>query len=63
LVNHRFDSIKHLLILPRKFRLGDYEDLKPYVDKVVAGQETFSGKKPLYFAKTSGTTSGQNTFR
>jgi hypothetical protein len=41
----------------------DYEDLKPYVDKVVAGQENILWKgKPLYFAKTSGTTSGQNTF-
>jgi hypothetical protein len=42
LVNHRFDSIKTLLILPPG--LGLYEDLKPYVDKVVEGQ-TFSGKE------------------
>ncbi|RZK17886.1 MAG: hypothetical protein EOO86_11520, partial [Pedobacter sp.] len=37
----------------------DYEGLKPYIDRVVAGEGNvlWSGK-PLYFAKTSGTTSG-----
>jgi hypothetical protein len=51
--------LKHLLILPQ-VPVRDYEDLKPYVDKVVAGQENILWKgKPLYFAKTSGTTSGQ----
>jgi hypothetical protein len=40
----------------------DYEDLKPYVEKVVRREYPLKGK-PLYFAKTSGTTSGQNTFR
>jgi hypothetical protein len=39
----------------------DYEALKPYVDKVVQGHILWKGK-PLYFAKTSGTT-GANTFR
>ncbi len=39
--------------------IRDYEDLKPYIDKVVAGEENILWKgKPLYFAKTSGTTSG-----
>lgn len=37
----------------------DYEDLKPYVERVVAGESDILWKgKPLYFAKTSGTTSG-----
>jgi hypothetical protein len=40
-------------ILPTKFQF-DYE-LKPYVDKVVQRKYLMEGK-PLYFAKTSGTT-------
>jgi hypothetical protein len=39
--------------------IRDYEGLKPYVDKVVKGESNVLWKgKPLYFAKTSGTTSG-----
>ncbi|AZQ43131.1 GH3 auxin-responsive promoter family protein [Nonlabens ponticola] len=37
----------------------DYEDLKPFIDRVVAGdKDVLWPGKPLYFAKTSGTTSG-----
>jgi hypothetical protein len=57
--DHRFDSIKTFADFAA-VPVRDYEDLKPYVDKVVAGQENILWKgKPLYFAKTSGTTSGQ----
>lgn len=39
--------------------IRDYEDLKPYVERVVAGEPDILWKgKPIYFAKTSGTTSG-----
>ncbi len=39
--------------------LADYEDLKKYVDLIIAGQnDVLWPGKPLYFAKTSGTTSG-----
>ena len=39
--------------------LRDYEALKPYIDRVVAGEENVLWPgKPLYFCKTSGTTSG-----
>ena len=39
--------------------IRDYEDLKPYIDKVRMGEKNILWKgKPLYFAKTSGTTSG-----
>ncbi|MBP6386045.1 MAG: GH3 auxin-responsive promoter family protein [Pseudarcicella sp.] len=39
--------------------LLDYENLRPYIDRVVAGEENVLWKgKPKYFAKTSGTTSG-----
>lgn len=37
----------------------DYEDLKPYIEKILAGQrDVLWPGKPKYFAKTSGTTSG-----
>jgi hypothetical protein len=39
--------------------IRDYEALKPYVERVVAGQpDILWPGKPAYFAKTSGTTSG-----
>jgi hypothetical protein len=39
--------------------IRDYEALRTYVDRVVAGeQDILWPGKPLYFAKTSGTTSG-----
>ncbi|RZK44982.1 MAG: hypothetical protein EOO94_04765, partial [Pedobacter sp.] len=39
--------------------IQDYEGLKPYVDRMVAGEPNVLWKgKPQYFAKTSGTTSG-----
>jgi len=57
--DHRFDLIKTFTDFAAQVPVRDYEDLKPYVDKVVAGQENILWKgKPLYFAKTSGTTSG-----
>jgi len=37
----------------------DYEQLKPYIEKIKEGKHNVLWKgKPLYFAKTSGTTSG-----
>lgn len=37
----------------------DYETLRPYLERVVAGEENVTWKgKPLYLSKTSGTTSG-----
>jgi hypothetical protein len=43
----------------KRVPVRDYEALKPYVDRVVAGEEHILWKgKPIYFAKTSGTTSG-----
>ncbi len=37
----------------------DYEALRPYLERVVAGEENVTWKgKPLYLSKTSGTTSG-----
>ncbi|MBC7524679.1 MAG: GH3 auxin-responsive promoter family protein [Flavobacterium sp.] len=57
--DHNFDKIKTVHDFANHVPVRDYEALKPYVDKVVAGKENILWKgKPLYFAKTSGTTSG-----
>lgn len=58
-VDHHFEQIKTFEDFANKVPIRDYEDLKPYIEEVVKGQENVLWKgKPLYFAKTSGTTSG-----
>ncbi|WP_053976526.1 GH3 auxin-responsive promoter family protein [Mangrovimonas xylaniphaga] len=57
--DHDFVSINSYNDFKKRVPIRDYEALKSYVDKVVAGEENVLWKgKPLYFAKTSGTTSG-----
>jgi len=57
--DHRFNEIKTTDDFQKSVPVRDYEDLKLYIDKVKLGEENILWKgKPLYFAKTSGTTSG-----
>lgn len=57
--DHDFQSIKDHADFKKQVPIRDYEDLKPYIDKVVAGKPDILWKgKPIYLAKTSGTTSG-----
>ncbi|RYJ39865.1 GH3 auxin-responsive promoter [Flavobacterium anhuiense] len=57
--DHHFNQIKTFEDFQKRVPVRDYEDLKPYVEKVVKGEADILWKgKPLYFAKTSGTTSG-----
>jgi hypothetical protein len=57
--DHHFASIKTFEDFQKNVPVRDYEDLKHYIEKVKIGQENILWKgKPLYFAKTSGTTSG-----
>jgi hypothetical protein len=58
-VDHHFDKIKTSADFALQVPIRDYEGLKPYIEKVVNGEANVLWKgKPLYFAKTSGTTSG-----
>jgi phenylacetate-coenzyme A ligase PaaK-like adenylate-forming protein len=58
-IDHHFDQIRTFEDFSKNVPVRDYEGLKSYVDKVVKGEENVLWKgKPLYFAKTSGTTSG-----
>ncbi|RFN59173.1 GH3 auxin-responsive promoter family protein [Marixanthomonas ophiurae] len=57
--DHNFDAIQSPADYAKKVPIRDYEELKPYVDRVVSGENDILWPgKPLYFAKTSGTTSG-----
>jgi len=57
--DHNFDKITSYSDFRDNVPVNDYEGLRPYVDRIVAGEEDVLWKgKPIYFAKTSGTTSG-----
>lgn len=57
--DHDFKNISSYNDFKNRVKVQDYEGLKPYVDRIVAGEEDVLWKgKPIYFAKTSGTTSG-----
>jgi acyl-CoA synthetase (AMP-forming)/AMP-acid ligase II len=57
--DHDFISVNNHTDFVKRVPVRDYEDLKPYVERVVAGEpDVLWPGKPLYFAKTSGTTSG-----
>jgi len=57
--DHDFISINSYNDFVQRVPVRDYEDLKPYIEKVVEGENNILWKgKPIYFAKTSGTTSG-----
>jgi len=57
--DHGFNAITSHSDFVERVPIRDYEELKPYVEQVVAGKENILWPgKPIYFAKTSGTTSG-----
>ncbi len=57
--DHEFSNIKSYEDFKRNVPLRDYEGLKTYIDKMIQGESDILWKgRPLYFAKTSGTTSG-----
>jgi hypothetical protein len=57
--DHGFSSIKNHDDFKRQVPIRDYEALKSYVEKILAGKADILWRgKPAYFAKTSGTTSG-----
>lgn len=57
--DHDFGNIKSYQDFKERVPVRDYEDLKPYVKRIRQGeQDVLWPGLPLYFAKTSGTTSG-----
>lgn len=56
---HGFSDIKNHKDFINQVGLRDYEDFIPYIDKIKQGKHNILWKGlPIYFAKTSGTTSG-----
>ena len=57
--DHNFSSIEQPSGFATQVPVRDYEGLRSYVDRIVAGEEDVLWPgKPIYFSKTSGTTSG-----
>jgi len=57
--DHNFGDIRNYDDFRKNVPVRDYEELKPYVDRIIAGEsDVLWTGKPAYFAKTSGTTSG-----
>lgn len=56
---HHFEKIKDHDDFVKNVPIKDYEDFKPYIEKIKQGRHNILWKGlPIYFAKTSGTTSG-----
>lgn len=57
--DHKFDKIKNLNDFREKVPVRDYEALRSYIDLMLEGVENVLWPgRPLYYAKSSGTTSG-----
>ena len=57
--DHGFDKIKDYKDFQTAVPIRDYEGHKPYIDKMLNGKTSVLWPgKPIYYAKTSGTTSG-----
>lgn len=57
--DHHFSKIKSYADFKNAVPLRDYEGLRPYIDRILQGKKNILWKgKPVYLAKTSGTTSG-----
>lgn len=56
---HDFSKIKTYEDYKSAVPVRSYEEFKPYIDRIIKGEKNVSWiNRPLYFAKTSGTTSG-----
>lgn len=57
--DHHFKDIQSYEDYKQAIPVRDYEDIKHYINQILEGEENILWpEKPLYFAKTSGTTSG-----
>ena len=57
--DHSFSAIQNYADFKTHIPVRDYEGIKPYIDQIIDGKENILWPgKPLYFSKTSGTTSG-----
>jgi hypothetical protein len=60
---HRFTQIQSLQDFKKAVPIHEYEDLKPYIDRMMQGEEHVLWNTPVnWFAKSSGTTSDKSKF-
>lgn len=57
--DHGFEQIRTHADFAARVPIRDYEGIRPYVERILGGESSILWPgRPLYFAKTSGTTSG-----
>ena len=60
---HHFSQIQSLADYKKNVPIQEYEDLKPYIDRMMKGEENVLWNTPVqWFAKSSGTTSEKSKF-
>jgi len=58
--DHSFHKINSVDDFSRRVPIRDYEEIKPYISRIICGEPNVLWPgRPIYFAKTSGTTSGE----
>lgn len=58
-IDHRLSAVADYAAFKQAVPVRDYEGFKPYIEKIKEGKHNVLWKgKPIYLAKTSGTTSG-----
>lgn len=60
---HHFSQIQSLAEYKKRVPLKEYEDMKPYIDRMMKGEENVLWNTPVtWFAKSSGTTNDKSKF-
>lgn len=60
---HNFSQIQTLADYKKRIPIHEYDDLKPYIDRMMKGEERVLWNTPIqWFAKSSGTTSDRSKF-
>lgn len=60
---HRFSRLFSAKSFKEEIPIHEYEDLKPYIERIMNGEQNILWNTPLYwFAKSSGTTSDKSKF-
>jgi hypothetical protein len=60
---HNFSQIQSLADFKKAVRVQTYEDVKPFIDRMMQGEENLLWNTPVtWFAKSSGTTSERSKF-
>jgi hypothetical protein len=60
---YQFAEIFNIRKFKEKVPIHEYEDLKPYIDQILAGEQSVLWNTPVeWFAKSSGTTNDKSKF-